>query len=67
MNFFTKKMQWNNLEFIPFKLCVASIYLWMGIHFHDYLSSYSHLLLAVFALTVLATMYLWIQKMRSKD
>lgn len=64
MNFFTQKMPWNNLEFIPFKLCVASIYLYIGSHFHTLFEHYSYLLLGVFALTVVITLYLWIQKMR---
>jgi uncharacterized membrane protein (DUF2068 family) len=67
MNFFTRKMPWNNLEFIPFKLCAASIYLYIGSHYHALFEHYSYLLLGVFALTVVITMYLWIQKMRQAN
>jgi len=64
MNFFTRKTSWSNLEFIPFKLCVASFYIVVGAYFHNFIQDYYLPLLVVFGVTVVWTMYVWLGKMK---
>lgn len=64
MNFFRAKTCWSNMEFIPFKLCVASIYIIAGAYFHTVIQRYYIPLFILFGITVLWTVYLWIEKMK---
>lgn len=64
MNIFKVKTSWSNAEFIPFKLCIASIYIVVGSYFHDFFSRYYVALLILFGITVIWTVYLWLKKMR---
>lgn len=64
MNIFKAKTTWLNTEFIPFKLCIASIYVIIGSYFHDFFSKYYTALGILFGITVIWTVYLWIKKMR---
>ncbi len=65
MNFLTKKMVWTNLEFIPFKLCIAAPYVIVGAYFHDFFRLHYVPVLILFAISVTATLYLWIRKMNA--
>lgn len=65
MNFLTKKMRWNNVEFIPFKLCVASASLLLGAYFKEFVILYQNFIIGIFILTWIVIMYLWIKKMIS--
>ncbi|MEZ0007182.1 hypothetical protein ABH942_002561 [Flavobacterium sp. 28YEA47A] len=62
MGFFNAKTTWANKEFIPFKLCIASIYIIVGSYFHDFFQNYYVPLFIVFAITVVWTVYLWLKK-----
>jgi len=64
MNFFQTKTSWSNTEFIPFKICVASFYLFVGSYFHDFFKDYYTPVLIVFGITVIWTLSLWIKKMK---
>ncbi|WP_081907252.1 hypothetical protein [Flavobacterium gilvum] len=64
MNFFQTKMSWSNTEFIPFKLCVASFYLFVGSYFHDFIKDYYVPVLIIFGITVIWTLSLWLKKMK---
>jgi hypothetical protein len=65
MNFFTHKNSWSNLEFIPFKLCIAAPYVLVGAYFHDFFRLHYIPVLILFAISVTATLYLWIKKMKA--
>ena len=67
MNFFKIKTTWSNLEFIPLKLCIAAAYLFIGTCFHELFKDYLLLILAIFGVTVLWSLYLWISKMKNED
>lgn len=67
MRFLNKKMIWTNAEFIPFKLCIASIFLIAGSYFHNFIHHCYSLLLVLFGITVSWTLYLWVQKMRGSS
>ncbi|WP_293297325.1 hypothetical protein [Pedobacter sp. UBA4863] len=62
MNFFNTKTTWANKEFIPFKLCVASIYIIVGSYFHSFFKNYYVPLFILFGITVVWTMALWLKK-----
>lgn len=62
MGFLNAKTTWANKEFIPFKLCIASIYIIAGSYFHDFFKNYYVPLFIVFAITVIWTVYLWKKK-----
>ena len=62
MNFFKAKTTWSNAEFIPLKLCIASIYIVIGSYFHDFFSKYYTALFILFGITVIWSVYLWIKK-----
>ncbi|MFZ4456697.1 MAG: hypothetical protein ACOYOT_10790 [Bacteroidales bacterium] len=64
MNFFKMKTSWSNAEFIPLKLCIASIYLVIGAYFHEFISNYYTPIFIIFVVTVVWTLYLWISKMK---
>ncbi|TGK03443.1 hypothetical protein EHO58_13550 [Leptospira selangorensis] len=64
MNFFKAETSWSNAEFIIFKLCVASVYVLIGAYFSDFFLQYRFLILIVFAITTIWTVYLWLRKMK---
>ena len=65
MNFFKRKTSWTNAEFIPFKLCIASIYVLVGSFFHDFIIRFALLFINLFVVTTLWTLILWIRKMKA--
>jgi len=62
MNFIKRKTTWTNMEFIPFKLCIASIYIIAGSYFHQFFKDYYLILAIVFGITVIWTVSLWLKK-----
>ena len=64
MNFFKIKTSWSNAELISLKLCIAAAYILIGGYFHTFFKQYYILVLIVFAITVIWSMYLWITKMQ---
>ncbi|QLC67718.1 hypothetical protein LPB248_15820 [Flavobacterium sp. LPB0248] len=66
MNFFKIKTSWSNAEFIPIKLCMASIYILIGSYFHEFLENYYPVLIVIFAITVIWFVYQWLKKMKSE-
>lgn len=67
MSFFNKKTTWANKEFIPFKLCIASIYIIAGSYFHSFFANYYVPLFILFGVTAVWTVVLWLKKMKSKN
>lgn len=67
MNFFQKKTTWTNYEFIPLKLAIATIYLVLGIFFHDELQGFVTPLLVLFAITVIVAVRMWWRKMNQEN
>lgn len=67
MNFFSRKTTWSNAEFIPLKLCIASFYIVAGAYFYSFVQRYYWLFIAVFAVCVIWTVYLWLVKMRKEN
>jgi len=65
MNFFQTKTSWSNAEFIPLKLCIASIYVLIGAYFHKFLREYYLPVLILFVITVIWSVYLWLNKMKN--
>ena len=65
MGFLNKKMTWTNAEFIPFKLCVAAAYLFIGSAYPEFFRAYKGWILALFGASLLVVFYLWIKKMRA--
>ncbi len=65
MSFLKTKTSWSNAEFIPFKLCIASIYIIAGAYFRDVIQHYYVPLFVLFGITVVWTVYLWVKKMRN--
>ena len=66
MNFFRIKTSWSNAEFIVLKLCIASAYVLIGAYFSDFLLGFVVNLVAVFAVTVVWSVYLWLKKMKNR-
>jgi len=66
MNFFDRKTTWSNKEFIPFKLCIASIYIVIGSFFHAFFENYYVPLLILFWICTLWTVILWLKKMKGR-
>jgi hypothetical protein len=64
MNFFKIKTCWTNSEFIIFKLCIATAYIIVGTYFHDFFSSYYIPLFIIFGLTLIPTVFMWLDKMK---
>lgn len=64
MSFFNKKMTWTNAEFIPLKVCIAAAYLYIGSTFSEFFLSYKGFILALFAVSLVYVMILWMKKMR---
>ncbi|PSR11742.1 MAG: hypothetical protein DA408_19445 [Bacteroidetes bacterium] len=67
MNFLTIKTSWANVEFIPFKLSIVTAGIFIGAYFHDFFRHYDALILTVFFITVVWTIYLWVSKMKESQ
>jgi len=67
MNFFKIKTSWSNAELSIFKVCVASIFVMIGVFFNDYLKNFYVPLLIIFGITLVWTLYLWITKMKNRN
>ena len=67
MKFLSAKTTWTNLEFVVFKLCVASAYVLVGGYFHSFFSSYRLPVLILFVLSTAYTLYLWGKKMKAEN
>ena len=65
MNFFKIKTTWTNAELIPLKICIASAYLIVGAYFHNFVREYFTSIVIVFTLTVVFSVFKWLQKMKS--
>jgi hypothetical protein len=66
MNFFKIKTSWSNAELILLKLCIALAYILVGAYFRDFVVAYKNLLLSLFAVSVVWSLYLWITKMKKE-
>ncbi|MBZ4037723.1 hypothetical protein K6T82_23385 [Flavobacterium sp. 17A] len=66
MNFLKIKTCWSNAEFIIIKICMATIYIFVGSYFHDFFQNYHWALIEIFAFTVIWFVYQWIKKMKSQ-
>ncbi|WP_143309109.1 hypothetical protein [Chitinophaga vietnamensis] len=62
MSFLKTKTTWSNAEFIPFKLCIASLYIIVGAYFHEFFSRYYIPLAILFVIATVWTIYLWAKK-----
>lgn len=67
MNFFTLKTTWTNAEFIPLKLCIAAAYVIIGAYFHSFFEHYYIPLFALFGITVIWCVALWLRKMKQEN
>lgn len=67
MNFFQKKTCWSNSEFIVLKVCIATAYILIGAYFHDFFLTYYIPVVFVFGITVVWSLYLWLNKMKASD
>ena len=65
MNFFTAKTTWYNVEFIPFKLCVASAYVLVGAYFHTFIHDHYLPVLILFGVSTTWILALWLKKMKN--
>ena len=65
MSFLNKKMSWTNAEFIPFKVCIAAAYLYLGSTFSEFFLTYKGFILGLFTVSLVYVMMLWVKKMRS--
>lgn len=65
MDFFKIKTSWSNAEFIILKLCIATAYILIGSYFHDFFSNYYPPLIILFGITVIWSIYLWLNKMKN--
>jgi len=64
MSLLKEKTTWSNVEFVPFKLCIASFYVVVGTYFHEFFRNYYIPLFVLFGITLVWTMALWIKKMK---
>jgi hypothetical protein len=67
MNFFKTKTSWSNAEFIPLKLSIGSAYILIGTYFHNFFQDYYIPVLIIFAITVIWSLYLWLNKMKTSN
>ena len=67
MNFFTRKTTWTNLELIPLKLAIGSVYLLLGAIFWQDVKIYAEIIGIIFVITIVITHYLWRKKMKEKS
>lgn len=51
MSFFNIKTTWSNAEFIPFKLCIASDYILVGVCFYNYFQENYNNILVLFGIS----------------
>ena len=65
MNFFKIKTTWTNAELIPLKICIASAYLLAGAYFHNFVREYFVFIVIMFSVTVVFSVFRWLQKMKS--
>ncbi|HLY68130.1 MAG TPA: hypothetical protein VKR53_00290 [Puia sp.] len=65
MNFFNIKTTWSNAELIPLKLCIATAYILVGAYFHNFFGVHYLVVLILFAVTVIWSVYLWVTKMKN--
>lgn len=65
MNFLKIKTNWTNAEFIVLKICIASAYILIGAYFHEFFHNYYIPVLIVFCITVIWSVYLWLNKMKT--
>jgi hypothetical protein len=65
MIFFKVKTSWSNAEFIVLKLAIGSVYLFIGSYFQAFFSQYYLPIIVVFFITVIWSMYLWLDKMKN--
>ncbi|KFF01487.1 hypothetical protein [Flavobacterium hydatis] len=65
MSFLKIKTSWSNAEFIVLKLCIASAYILIGSYFHDFFSNYYIPQIILFSITVIWSVYLWLNKMKN--
>ena len=67
MNFFTRKTTWTNLELIPLKLAIGSVYLLLAAIFWQDVKTYAEIIGIIFVITIVITHYLWRKKMKEKS
>jgi hypothetical protein len=67
MKFLSAKTTWTNLELIPFKLCVASAYVLVGAYFHSFFAANKIIVIGLFAVSTVYTLYLWVVKMKKEN
>ena len=67
MNFFTRKTTWTNLELIPLKLTIGSVYLLLGAIFWQDVKTYTEIIGIIFLITVVISHYIWRKKMKEKS
>ena len=67
MNFFKLKTTWSNAELIPLKICIAAAYILIGAYFHNFFHTYYIPVLVVFGVTVIWSVYMWLNKMKSEN
>jgi hypothetical protein len=67
MNFFKLKTTWSNAELIPLKICIAAAYILIGAYFHNFFRTYYIPVLVVFGVTVIWSVYMWLNKMKSEN
>jgi hypothetical protein len=67
MNFFKARTTWSNSEFIVLKLCIASAYILVGGYFHSFFRHYDVVILIVFGITCIWSVYLWLKKMKADN
>jgi len=66
MNFFKIKTCWTNAELAILKLCVATAFVLVGAYFHDFFRYYYIPVFVVFGITVIWSVYLWLNKINQK-
>jgi len=49
------------------KLCIATAYILVGTYFHNFFRHYYIPVLVVFGITVIWSVYLWLNKMKTKN
>jgi hypothetical protein len=65
MNFFKIKTTWSNAELIPLKLCIATAYILVGAYLHNFFRQYYIAFLIVFGITIIWSVYMWLNKMKN--
>ena len=65
MNIFKIRTTWSNYELALLKACVASCYVSVGIYFHGYLEKYIVYFSGIFAVSLMAILYIWARKPKS--